>query len=265
MYLKEKNPKIQIWAIDVFGSLLTKYYNTGEVDMNEVHPYVSEGFGEDFVPANYDMKVIDLFEQVTDKAGAIMARRLAKEEGLFCGYSAGSCLQGLVQFKSKLKKDDLVVCIFHDHGSRYVAKIYNDQWMMERGFLDVKTFRDIVNGRGVYPLITLTPEQTVGEAVDKMKELHIENIPVVQDGMPVGAVSESGLFNIMLSNGTDIRNKKIREVIEPPYPVVSYDTDVERISSLISKENGAVLAKDDSGNFHIVTKYDVLQSFRVKA
>jgi cystathionine beta-synthase len=265
MYLKEKNPKIQIWAIDVFGSLLTKYYNTGEVDMNEVHPYVSEGFGEDFVPANYDMKVIDLFEQVTDKAGAIMARRLAKEEGLFCGYSAGSCLQGLVQLKSKLKKDDLVVCIFHDHGSRYVAKIYNDQWMMERGFLDVKTFRDIVNGRGVYPLITLTPEQTVGEAVDKMKELHIENIPVVQDGMPVGAVSESGLFNIMLSNGTDIRNKKIREVIEPPYPVVSYDTDVERISSLISKENGAVLAKDDSGNFHIVTKYDVLQSFRLKA
>jgi cystathionine beta-synthase len=265
MYLKEKNPDIQIWAIDVFGSLLTKYYNTGETDMNEVHPYVSEGFGEDFVPQNYDMKVIDHFEQVTDKAGAIMARRLAKEEGLFCGYSAGSCLQGLMQLKSRLKKDDLVVCIFHDHGSRYVAKIYNDQWMMERGFLDVKTFRDIVNSRGAHPLVTLTPEQTVGEAVDRMKELHIENIPVVKAGILVGAVSESGLFNIMLSNGTDIRNKKIQEVIEAPYPVVAFDTAVERISSLISKESGAVLAKDDSGNFHIVTKYDVLQSFRLKA
>src|SRR3984893_12661382 len=149
MFLKEKNPNIQIWAIDVFGSLLTKYFNTGEIDMNEVHPYVSEGFGEDFVPKNYDMKVIDHFEQVTDKAGAIMARRLAKEEGMFCGYSAGSCLQGLMQLKSKLKKEDIVVCIFHDHGSRYVAKIYNDQWMMERGFLDVKTFRDIVNSRGI--------------------------------------------------------------------------------------------------------------------
>jgi cystathionine beta-synthase len=265
MYLKEKNPDIQIWAIDVFGSLLTKYYNTGETDMNEVHPYVSEGFGEDFVPQNYDMKVIDHFEQVTDKAGAIMARRLAKEEGLFCGYSAGSCLQGLMQLKSRLKKDDLVVCFFHDHGSRYVAKIYNDQWMMERGFLDVKTFRDIVNSRGAHPLVTLTPEQTVGEAVDRMKELHIENIPVVKAGILVGAVSESGLFNIMLSNGTDIRNKKIQEVIEAPYPVVAFDTAVERISSLISKESGAVLAKDDSGNFHIVTKYDVLQSFRLKA
>jgi cystathionine beta-synthase len=265
MYLKEKNPKIQIWAIDVFGSLLTKYFNTGKTDMNEVHPYVSEGFGEDFVPMNYDMKVIDHFEQVTDKAGAIMARRLAKEEGLFCGYSAGSCLQGLMQLKAKLKQDDLIVCIFHDHGSRYVAKIYNDQWMMERGFLDVKTFRDIVNARGANPLVTLAPEQTVGEAVDRMKELHIENIPVLQDGKPVGAISESGLFNIMLANGTDIRYKKIQEVIEAPYPVVAFDTPVERISSLISKENGAVLSKDDSGNFHIVTKYDVLQSLALKS
>jgi cystathionine beta-synthase len=264
MYLKEKNPEIQIWAIDVFGSLLTKYFNTGEIDMNEVHPYVSEGFGEDFVPENYDMKVIDLFEQVTDKAGAIMARRLAKEEGLFCGYSAGSCLQGLMQLKGRLKKEDLVVCIFHDHGSRYVAKIYNDQWMMERGFLDVKTFRDIVNGRGTYPLVTLSFDQTVGEAVDRMKELHIENIPVVRDGIPMGAVSESGLFSYLLTQGADIRLKKIQDVLEPPYPLVGFDTTVERISSLINKENGAVLAKDDSGNFHIVTKYDVLQSFTHK-
>ncbi len=190
-----------------------------------------------------------------------MARRLAKEEGLFCGYSAGSCLQGLMQLKSKLKKDDLVVCIFHDHGSRYVAKIYNDQWMMERGFLDVKTFRDIVNSRSAKPLVTIGPEQLVGEAVDRMKELHIENIPVLKDGIPIGAVSESGLFNSMFSGGADIRLKKISEVIEPPYPVVAFDTPVERISSLINKENGAVLGKDESGNFHIVTKYDVLQSF----
>ena len=261
MFLKEKNPSIQVWAVDVFGSLLTKYYNTGETDMTEVHPYVSEGFGEDFVPENYDMKVIDHFEQVTDKAGAIMARRLAREEGLFCGYSAGSCLQGLIQLKNRLKKGDLVVCIFHDHGSRYVAKIYNDQWMMERGFLDVKTFRDIVNARSAKQLITLSPEQSVGEAVDRMKQLHIENIPVLKDGQLIGAVSESGLFNSMLTGGTDIRLKKISEVIEPPYPIVAFDTPVERISSLISKENGAVLGKDESGNFHIVTKYDVLQSF----
>ena len=264
MYLKEKNPDIQVWAIDVFGSLLTKYFNTGIIDMNEVHPYVSEGFGEDFVPENYDMNVIDHFEQVTDKAGAIMARRLAKEEGLFCGYSAGSCLQGLMQLKSKLKKDDLVVCIFHDHGSRYVAKIYNDQWMMERGFLDVKTFRDIVNARIANPLITLTPDNTVREAIKKMRELHIENIPVMKDGEPIGAVSDGGLFFKMMVEGFHIEEKKIREVIEAPYPIVAFDTPVERISSLINRENGAVLSKDDSGNIHIVTKYDVLQSLAHK-
>lgn len=260
MYLKEKNPSVQVWAIDVVGSLLTKYFRTGEIDMDQVHPYVSEGFGEDFVPKNYDMSVIDCFEQVTDKDGAIMARKLAKEEGIFCGYSAGSCLQGLMQLKNKLHKDDLVVCIFHDHGSRYVGKIYNDQWMMERGFLDVKTFRDIVNGRGLKKLLTIEPDKTVGDAVELMQQNNIENIPVVKNGEPVGAISESGLFGKMFSNGQDIKQKSITEVMEPVYPVVAFDTPVERISALITKENGAVLAKDDSGSYHIVTKYDVLQS-----
>lgn len=134
-YLKEQNPNIQVWAIDPVGSLLTHYYQTGEVDMNYVKPYIAEGFGEDFVPANYDMKFIDHFEQVEDKAGALMTRELAKQEGLFCGYSAGSCLQGLFQLKNRLKSTDLVVCIFHDHGSRYIGKVYNDDWMKSKGFL----------------------------------------------------------------------------------------------------------------------------------
>src|SRR5436309_10320226 len=139
------------------------------------------------------MKVIDHFEQVTDKDGAIMARKLAKEEGLFCGYSAGSCLQGLVQLKDRLKPTDMVVCIFHDHGSRYVAKIYNDQWMLERGFLEVKTFRDVVSARGTQRLITIEQTQTVAEAVEMMKKYDIEHIPVMNGSGPVGAISEGGL------------------------------------------------------------------------
>jgi cystathionine beta-synthase len=169
-----------------------------------------------------------------------------------------------MQLKNNLKKDDLVVCIFHDHGRRYVAKIYNDQWMMERGFLDVKTFRDMVNARGESKLVTINPDQTVGNAIDLMKQYHIENLPVLAEGELSGAVSESGLFGRMLTDGTDIRNKKIAEVIEAAYPLVSFDTPVDRISSLINKENGAVLAKDDSGGFHIVTKYDLIQSCGVK-
>lgn len=260
MFLKEKNPNIQVWAIDVYGSLLTKYFRTGEVDMNEVRPYISEGFGEDFVPENYDMKWIDRFEQVTDKDGAVMARRLAKEEGIFCGYSAGSCIQGLMQLKSKLKKNDLVVCIFHDHGSRYVAKVYNDQWMMERGFLDVKTFRDIVSSRGIrQKLVTVDPAQTVAEAVELMKKYDIENIPVMNGNGPVGAISENGLFQKVFSN-PDIKNEKVESVMEPAYPVVDFNTPVEKLSTLINKENGAVLSKDEVGDYHIVTKYDVIQA-----
>jgi cystathionine beta-synthase len=260
MYLKEKNPNIKIWAIDVYGSLLTKYFRTGEVDMNEVHPYISEGFGEDFVPENYDMRFIDHFEQVTDKDGAVMARRLAKEEGLFCGYSAGSCIQGLLQLKQNLKSDDLVVCILHDHGSRYVGKIYNDQWMMERGFLDVKTFRDIVNARsGKQKLIAVTLDQSIAEAVELMKKYDIEHIPVMDNGVPVGSISENGLFQKMFSN-PDIRQLSVAAMLEHAYPLVDFNTPVERIGTLITKENGAVLSRDETGNYLIVTKYDIIQA-----
>lgn len=257
-YLKEKNPNIKVWAIDSYGSLLKKYFETGELDMKEVYPYISEGFGEDFVPENYDMQYIDAFTKVTDKDGAVMARRLAKEEGMFCGYSAGSCLQGLLQLKQELKKDDVVVCIFHDHGSRYVGKIYNDQWMMERGFLELKTFRDIINGRGQQRLITVAATDTVTDAVNLMKKYDIENIPVLDENQLVGAISESGLFDKML-NDPGIRNKPIREVMEKPYPVVAFDTPVERLSAFINRENGAIMSKDESGSYQIVTKYDIIQ------
>ncbi|MEO5996188.1 MAG: pyridoxal-phosphate dependent enzyme [Chitinophagaceae bacterium] len=259
-FLKEKNPAIQVWAVDPYGSLLTKYFRTGEIDMKEVHPYISEGFGEDFVPDNYDMKVVDHFEQVTDKDGAVMARRISREEGIFAGYSCGSALQGLMQLKTKLKKEDVVVVIFPDHGSRYVGKIYNDQWMMERGFLDVKTLKDIVSGRAAKPLITVQAQQTVADVIDLMKAYNIESIPVIENGNMIGSVSETGLFHKMLNNGQDIKQHTVKDVLEPSYPVVAFETPVERLTSLINKENGAVLSKDESGNFHIVTKYDVIQS-----
>ncbi len=264
-YLKEKNPDIKVWAIDTYGSLLKKYFDTGEIDQKEVFPYISEGFGEDFVPENYDMSVIDVFEKVTDKDGAVMARRIAKEEGLFCGYSAGSCLQGMLQLsktadgKDVFKKDDVVVCIFHDHGSRYVGKVYNDQWMMERGFLDVKTFKDVVGGRGTQRLISLTSNDTVATAIELMKKYDIENIPVLENGNNIGAISEGGLFDKILNN-PDIKTQTVGSVLEKPYPEVAFETPVERLSSFITRENGAVLSKDESGSYHIITKYDIIQS-----
>jgi cystathionine beta-synthase len=188
-----------------------------------------------------------------------MARRIAKEEGLFCGYSAGSCFQGLVQLKNRLKKDDLVVCIFHDHGSRYVGKIYNDQWMMERGFLEVKTCKDIINSRTNKKLITVTPNQSVAEAVALMEKYDIEHIPVMENNQIKGSISEGGLFIKMFSN-PEIKSQTIATVTEPSYPVVDIATPIEKLGSLINKTNGAVLVLDEKSDFHIITKYDILQS-----
>ncbi len=134
-YLKEKNPKIKIWGIDTYGSVFKKYHETGEFDKNEIYSYITEGIGEDILPKNVDFNIIDLFEKVTDKDGAIYARRLAREEGILAGYSAGSAIAGINQLKNKLKKNDIVVVIFHDHGSRYVGKIFNDDWMKNNSFL----------------------------------------------------------------------------------------------------------------------------------
>jgi cystathionine beta-synthase len=157
-----------------------------------------------------------------------------------------------------LTKDDVVVCIFHDHGSRYVGKIYNDEWMMERGFLDVKTFKDMVSGRSSKRLVTIAPGQSVSDAVELMKKYDIEQIPVMEAGELIGAVSETGLFMKVFSN-PEIKTASVQSVLEHPYPIVAFDTPVERLSSLITKENGAVLARDEKGDYHIVTKYDVIQ------
>lgn len=260
MFMKEKNPNIKMWAIDSYGSLLKKWFETGELDMKEVYPYISEGFGEDFLPENYIKNVIDHFEKVTDKDGAVMARRIAKEEGLFVGYSAGSVIAGLRQLKDQLKPTDLVVVIFHDHGSRYVGKIYNDEWMMDRGFLDVDTVKDLIAGLGKRRLLTIDESAKVADALALMKKYDIEQIPVMNAGMITGAITQAGLFKKLIEN-SDVKESDIASVKENALPVVEMDTTVERLSNYINKENGAVLAKDESGEYHILTKYDVLNAF----
>jgi len=134
-FLKEKNPNIKIWGIDTYGSVFKKYHETGVFDKNEIYPYSTEGIGEDIIPENVDFNIIDHFEKVTDKDAAIYTRKLAREEGIFAGNSCGAAVKGLIQLKQSLKQDDVVVIILHDSGSRYIGKIYNDDWMKEKNFL----------------------------------------------------------------------------------------------------------------------------------
>ena len=134
-YLKEKNSKIKIWGIDTFGSVFKKYHETGIFDKNEIYPYTTEGIGEDILPKNVDFSIIDHFEKVTDKDAAILTRKLAREEGIFAGNSCGAAIKGVLQLKKFFKKDDVVVVLLHDSGSRYVGKIYNDNWMKKMKYL----------------------------------------------------------------------------------------------------------------------------------
>src|SRR6201988_4089162 len=146
-YLKERNPAIKVWGIDTYGSVFKKYKETGVFDKNEIYPYITEGIGEDFLPANVDFTVIDHFEKVTDKDAALMTREIARKEGIFAGNSAGSAMAGILQMKDKFKAGDVVVVIFHDHGTRYLGKMFNDDWMREKGFLEKsgRTGRDLVD------------------------------------------------------------------------------------------------------------------------
>ncbi len=262
-YLKEKNPYIKIWGIDTYGSVFKKYHETGVFDENEIYPYITEGIGEDILPKNVDFSVIDGFTKVTDKDAAVYTRKIAKEEGIFVGNSAGSAVKGLLQLKEHFTKDDVVVVLFHDHGSRYVAKIFNDDWMRERGFLDdeKKVAIDLIRDRIETPLITVKTEELVSHAIVRMRNNNISQIPVIDMDGFVGSVDESDLFRLYFDD-KDIANKAIKEVMRAPFPIVKSNMSIDQISKLINRDNGAVLVDLGNKKFHIITKHDVIRAIQ---
>jgi cystathionine beta-synthase len=259
-YLKERKPDVQIWGIDTYGSVFKKYKETGEFDPKEIYPYITEGIGEDILPANVDFDLIDHFEKVTDKDGAIAARRLAREEGILLGYSAGSALAGLIQMKDRLTKDDVVVVIFHDHGSRYVGKIYNDDWMRQRGFLE-KDFlvRDILYEMRGQELVTVSQDTAVRAVFELMRDRDISQIPVAENGLFVGGVTETQVLSFLLENPMQHGETEIREIMGTPFPEVEEDTLLSRLHQYISRKVPAVISRDRTGKAYIITNYDILK------
>ena len=261
-YLKEKNPNIKIWGIDTYGSVFKKYHETGIFDKNEIYPYITEGIGEDILPANVDFSVIDHFEKVTDKDAAVYTRRLAREEGIFVGNSAGSAIKGLLQKSGELTEDDVVVVLFHDHGSRYVGKMFNDDWMRERGFLDEKhtTAGDLIHEHAGKSLVAVYAEELVSHAVAKMRKFSISQIPVMKDDMFVGSLNDSHTYQFLIEN-PDMINAPISSIMQKPFPIVQENTTIEEVSKLINKDTPAVLVELAKGGHHIVTRQDVINSF----
>ncbi len=262
-YLKEQNPNIKIWGIDTYGSVFKKYHETGIFDENEIYPYITEGIGEDILPKNVDFSIIDGFTKVTDKDAAVFTRKIAREEGIFVGNSAGSVVKGLLQLKEHFKKGDVVVVLFHDHGSRYVGKMFNDDWMRERGFLDDEKLVaiDLIKDRLNAPLVTVKTEELVSHAIERMRMNNISQIPVTDVKGIVGSVDESDLFGLYFDD-KDTADKPIKEVMSKPFPVVNRSTSIDEISKLINRVNGAVLVELGDDEFHIITKYDVINAIR---
>ncbi len=258
-FLKEKNPNIKIWGIDTYGSVFKKYHETGIFDENEIYPYVTEGIGEDILPKNVDFSVIDGFEKVTDKDAAVYQRRLAREEGIFVGNSAGAAIKGVLQLKKHFKKDDVVVVLFHDHGSRYVGKMFNDDWMRERGFLEeeILTAGDLIKKHGDSPLVTVFSEELVSHAIERMRKYNISQIPVLRDGRFVGALEDVKVYQALLEDPS-LRDAPITKLMTAPYPEVDEVTSIDELSRLINKDNPAVLVRLNAGGYHIVTRQDLI-------
>lgn len=262
-YLKERNPNVKIWGIDTYGSVFKKYHETGVFDENEIYSYITEGIGEDILPKNVDFSLIDGFTKVTDKDAAVYTRKLALEEGIFVGNSAGAAIKGVLQLKEHFKPEDVVVVLFHDSGSRYVGKMFNDDWMRERGFLEeeITKAEDLIKEHIDKPLVVVRTEELVSHAIERLRKYKISQIPVIDTTGFVGSVDETDLFRSYVED-KDISEKPIKDVMGKPYPVVQANTTVEEVSKLINKDNQAVLVDLGDGRHHIITKHDIISAIK---
>ncbi|MBK9524745.1 MAG: pyridoxal-phosphate dependent enzyme [Bacteroidetes bacterium] len=261
-YLKEKNPNVKVWGIDTYGSVLKVFRDTGKMDQNEIYPYVTEGIGEDFIPKNYDFGIIDHFEKVTDKDAALMTREIVQKEGIWVGNSAGSAVAGLLQLKNQLTEKDVVVIIFHDHGTRYIGKIFNDEWMRKMGYLDKKgmTAQDLVSSRKNTELMTIEKSDSIANALKLISEHNFSQIPVTSGDRIIGSIYENLVFNTIMEN-PNAKNDAVESIMQEALPFVDISTPLETLSKMISDDRTAVLVKDFKANrSFIITKSDIAEA-----
>jgi len=261
-FLKERNPRIKIWGIDTYGSVFKKYKETAIFDKNEIYPYITEGIGEDFLPKNVDFSIIDAFEKVTDKDAALMTRRIAREEAIFAGNSAGAAMAGLLQLAPHFKAGETVVVIFHDHGTRYLGKMFNDEWMREKGFLEPTglTARDLVATKKAAPLVAIECTETVGHAAHVMTEHGFSQVPVTSNGRIVGSINEARLYSEIVKN-PEVKRGPVEAIMQPAFPYADISTSLEALATMLSPENPAVLVRDfKSDETFIITRSDVIQA-----
>jgi cystathionine beta-synthase len=263
-YLKEKNPAVKIIGVDPIGSL---YYDSFKTDtLAKAKTYVVEGIGEDFFPTTMNMKILDDVIQVNDEECFVVARRLVKMEGLFTGGSGGGCISAALRVAKELGPEAFIVAFLPDTGMRYLSKVYNDEWMRERGYVESAvpiTAADIITAKHkagkVRELIVARPYQTVFHALKTMQEQDISQIPIFEEAVPIGTVYEDQILTMALQ-GKDLRKLVVREVMSAPMPKIARNAPVERITYMLSHENPAVFVDMGNAHFEILTKYDLMSS-----
>jgi cystathionine beta-synthase len=259
-YLKERKPGVRIWGIDTYGSVFKKYKETGVFDKQEIYPYVTEGIGEDFLPRNVDFSVVDHFEKVTDRNAAIYTRELVRQEGIWVGNSGGSAIAGLLQMKDRFRKGEVVVVIFHDHGSRYIGKMFNPDWMRMMGYETVAgpTARDLVKNKKVTDIVGVEETDTVAQAVSRMTRNDFSQIPVTRRERIVGSLSESHAYACIVHD-PKVRTQPVRAIMQKAFRYVDIETPAELVAPMITPESPAVLVRDfPAGKTYILTGHDIL-------
>jgi cystathionine beta-synthase len=250
-----------VWGIDTYGSVFKKYKETGLFDKNEIYPYITEGIGEDFLPKNVDFDVIDRFEKVTDKDAAVMTRRIAREEGIFAGNSSGSAMAGLLQLREHLSQEDVVVVVFPDHGSRYLGKMFNDDWMREKGFLEKTgmTARDLVASGLSGELLALEGSEPVEAAVELMSAHDFSQISITHDKRIVGSLNETHLYARLVADPA-IKHHPVAAIMQPAFPFVDISTPVDLLATMLTPGSPAVLVRDfKTEKTFIITRSDIIR------
>lgn len=259
-YLKSKNPEIKVIAGDPVGSCLKVYKETGRII--ESLPYMIEGVGQDRIPANLDLNVIDEIINITDKEAFGMARRLAREEGIFCGGSSGMNIATALRVAKLLPKDAVVVSIICDTGERYLTKHHSDEWLQEKQLLDderptIKTVLDIKRSQNHVPaLVSVTPDQTIGDALKLMNEYELSQLPVIENERIVGNLRENRLMARLIESRENM-SVPVREAMEDAAPVIDSHKDVDTAINLL-KDNTYIVVQEYTRNVGVLTRHDVL-------